>query len=113
MSYYVHLKDIPVKDPNSNLFKTYNMLGEKEGCVAGCSAGVTIFMSDQYNVPGTHNNQEGFYVLEGTGWGKIGDEEFKVEPEMALFVPAGVTHCFKRDPESVGLKVFWFHAKVS
>lgn len=112
MKYYVSLKDVPLKDPNSKQFKTYNMLGEHNGLVSGSSAGITVFMADEYNVAGTHNDQEGFFVLEGSGWGKIGDQEFKVEPDMAYVVPAGVTHCFKKDPGTEGLKVFWFHAQV-
>jgi ATPase subunit of ABC transporter with duplicated ATPase domains len=55
--------------------------------------------------------REDFYILEGKGYAKIGDEEIFVEPEMALIAPAGVMHCFKKVPDCKALKVFWFHAK--
>lgn len=113
MKHYVSLKDVPVKDPNNKIFLGYDLLGEQTGCVSGCKAGVGIFISDEYNKPGIHyETQEGFFVLEGSGWTKIGDEEIKLEPGMSYLVPANVLHCSKKDPDSKGLKVFFFHAKV-
>ncbi len=110
MSYSANLKDASAKDPDSTLYRTYNLLDASVGCTNGCRAGVTVFLSDEYNPAGIHGDQEGYYVLSGTGSAKINGEEIALEPEMSLIVPAGKTHCLKKSPSCDGLKVFWFHA---
>lgn len=110
MSYSTKLKNASVKDPDSRLYKTYSLLDSSLGCTNGCKAGVTVFLSDEYNPAGTHDDQEGYYVLSGTGFAKVDGQEIALEPDMSLIVPAGKTHCMKRSPSCDGLKVFWFHA---
>ena len=59
-----------------------------------------------------HEDQEGFVVLAGRGWAKVGNEEFRMEPEVSFIAPAGVKHSIKSDEESEPVKVFWFHAAI-
>lgn len=87
-------------------------LDEANGCVAGCCAGITFYTSTEYGKGGVHKDQEGFYVLEGEGIAKIGDEEFPVYPGMCMIAPKGVWHCIKRNADSKPVKVFWFHSAV-
>ena len=78
--------------------------------MAGCCTGISIYTNTEYINPGVHEDQEGFLVLEGSGWAMIGSEEFKIEPEVSFLAPAGKKHSVRRDPDSVLVKVFWFHA---
>lgn len=111
MSKVVHLRDVPGQ-AFSGTIRTFRLLDDKNGCVAGCSAGVTVFTSDQYNDPGVHSDQEGYFVLEGAGWARIGAEEFSIEPGVAFLVPAGTAHSFKKEASTDQLKLFWFHAAI-
>jgi quercetin dioxygenase-like cupin family protein len=88
---------------------SYPMLGPQHGCANGFSSGFTICHGTEYNPPGAHDDQEGFVVMEGRGWAKVGNEEFRVAPDTCFIVPAGVPHALKKDPDSPDLKVCWFH----
>jgi len=56
-----------------------------------------------------HDDNEGFYVIEGSGKAMIGDEEFELAQHTVLLVPAGVAHSVKKDPGSVDVKIFLYH----
>lgn len=91
---------------------SYRLLDERHGCTAGCCTGISVYSTTEYPTANFHDDQEGFVVLEGTGWAKVGEEEFAIEPETSFIAPAGVRHCIKRDQKSVPVKVFWFHAAI-
>lgn len=111
MSYYVKRTD--VVSNNESDHQGCKLLDEKNGCVNGCYTGISYYTSTEYSPnPGVHEDQEGFYAIEGTGWAKIGDEEFRIEPDISFIAPAGVPHTLKRDPDSVPIKVFWFHSAI-
>ncbi len=38
--------------------------------------------------------EEAYWILSGEGMAIIGDERFKIEPEMSIFVPTGTSHQF-------------------
>lgn len=110
MKYYVRLKDVEkTQRPD---YTSHYLVNEKNGCVAGCKTGISYHLKSEYPDSQAHEDQEGFLVLEGTGWAMVGDQEFKLEPETAFIVPAGVEHTLKRDEDSEAFKVFWFHAAV-
>jgi mannose-6-phosphate isomerase-like protein (cupin superfamily) len=110
MTYYVNRKEV---SPEKSVGHTvYNLLDETNGCSTGTSTGVSVYAMTEFSKPGLHEDQEGFYVIEGTGWAKVGDEEFRIEPEGSFIVPAQTPHSLRRDPDSKPLKVFWFHAPV-
>ena len=110
MNYHVSLNDTePIQFDGH---PSYSLLDEKNGCVAGCAAGVSIYLDNEYNKPGVHEDQEGFFVFEGSGWAKVGDQEFKIATGSAFMAPKGVPHSIKKDETAENVKVFWFHSKV-
>jgi uncharacterized cupin superfamily protein len=91
---------------------SFNLLNESHGCSAGCSTGVSIYTCVEYQQPGNHEDQEGFFVLEGIGFVKIGENEINLYPGISFIVPAGVDHSIKSTSKEKGIKVFWFHAGI-
>lgn len=110
MKYYERLKDVPAG--KTEPYITHYMLNAKNGCVANCTAGISFHTKTEYPAPGIHPDQEGFVVMEGIGWIKIGNEEFKIEPDTVFIVPAQTPHTIKKDFDSNPLKVFWFRAAI-
>ena len=108
--YYVSKKDI--KPEHIKGHYSYRLLDEKNGCVAGCSCGISVYTDNEYVVFGIHNDQEGFFVIEGTGKAKVGNEEFKIGPEVSFIAPACVEHSIKKDADSEPIKLFWFHSAI-
>jgi len=110
MSYYVKRND--VKGIKGDGMTGFPMLNESHGCVNGCCTGIGIYEATEYKTPGVHSDQEGFVVMEGIGWAKIGEEEIKLQSDVSFIVPAGVKHCIKTSSASKPVKVFWFHSAV-
>lgn len=100
------------KDKITNIGEGCLLLDSSNGCVKGCCAGTAFYSLTEYSTPGVHEDQEGFYVLEGTGWAKVGNEEFRIEHGTSFMAPAGTPHTMKRDSDSVPIKVFWFHSAI-
>ncbi len=71
-----------------------------------------IYFMDTYNEPGIHDDQEGFYVVEGSGQARVGDDEFDIRPGSAFIAAKGVPHSIKRNPDSGPIKVVWSHGPV-
>ena len=90
----------------------YTLLDERHGCVNGSCCGVSLYTRDEYAIPRSHEDQEGFLVLEGHGRALIDGEELVLEPGVAFMVPAHVPHVVKKDKDCPVCKVFWFHAAV-
>lgn len=90
----------------------YTLLDERHGCVNGCRCGISFYVWDEYGRATAHDDQEGFFVLEGRGRALIGGEELIMEPGMAFMVPAGVEHAMKREQGYEYCKVLWFHGAV-
>ncbi len=62
---------------------------EAQGCVAGFSSGITHFTDTDYPEAGVHDDQEGFIVLESEGWALVGDEEYRLQPDVCFCVLVG------------------------
>lgn len=90
----------------------YTLLDERHGCVNGCRMGISFYSFDEYGTPTAHEDQEGFFVLEGRGMALIDGEELVLEPGMAFMIPAGTPHAMKRDSAFEYCKVLWFHGAV-
>lgn len=92
----------------------YSLLDERHGCVNGCRCGVSIYTRTEYDLEhaGAHEDQEGFFVLEGRGRALVDGEEIIMEPGVCFMVPAGVSHAMKCDADCGCCRVFWFHAAV-
>jgi mannose-6-phosphate isomerase-like protein (cupin superfamily) len=110
MKPYIRLKDVPPMQAPGHA--SYPLLDERHGCVKGCKTGVSIYLGLDWSPAGVHDDQEGFIVLEGRGWAKLGGEEFPLEPDTCFMAPAGTPHAMKRNPDTPRLKLFWFHAAV-
>lgn len=108
--YYVDSKDFMSELSERG---SVQFLNEKQGCVAGCCAGMTVYNNTEYTKGGVHQDQEGFFVLEGCGMASFGEEEFAVYPGLCMVAPAGVRHRIKRNEDSEAVKVFWFHSAVN
>ena len=106
---YVKLDEIMARD---GMRVGYTLLDENQGCVNGCRMGISFYSMDEYGKATAHDDQEGFFVLEGQGRALIDGEEIIMEPGMAFMVPAGVTHVMKREPGYKYCKVLWFHGAV-
>lgn len=111
MNCYINRKEVKA-DGDPKISIGYNMLSEKQGCVKGCCSGIVYVYTGDYPAPGVHDDQEGFLVLEGTGWAKVGDEEFRLEPDVCFIAAKGVAHCVKKDPGVEYIKYFYFHSAV-
>ena len=88
------------------------LIGPEHGAVNGYSLGIAIYFMDTYNEPGIHDDQEGFYVVEGSGQARVGDDEFDIRPGSAFIAAKGVPHSIKRNPDSGPIKVVWSHGPV-
>jgi mannose-6-phosphate isomerase-like protein (cupin superfamily) len=49
----------------------------------------------------THESEHGFYILRGRARFRIGDEDFVVEAESSVFIPANVPHMVTNDGDQV------------
>ena len=110
MACFVNRKDVAGVPMEGHV--TYPMLDESHGCVAGFQSGITVYTTTEYPTTGVHEDQEGFVVMAGTGWAKVGDKESRLEPDVCFIAPAGTPHSIKRDPDSESLKVCWFHGAI-
>jgi len=107
---FINEKDVtPIKYEDYS-FK--ELLGEKNGCLAGCRTGVLIYTQEEYKQSGVHDDQEGFFVLSGSGSAMVGDKEFSLEPGVCFIVPPGTCHSIKKDRSCSCIKLFFFHAAV-
>ena len=111
MSYYKRKQDAQELQAGHG-HGSYPLLGEAQGCTNGCCAGISYYSATEYTPIAIHEDQEGFLVLSGRGWAKIGEEEFWVEPDTAFIAPKGTAHQMKSADKEETLTVFWFHAQA-
>ena len=93
--------------------RSVKFLTEANGCINGCCSGVTICSETEFNPePGFHDDQEGFFVLEGNGFVRLDNEEFEVKAGDSFIALSGVRHTMKTVDSEKPLKVFWFHSGI-
>ena len=101
------------KDPNQ--FTTphgsvnYPIFTYDDAPIKGVCASDAEYQNDEYPNPGIHEDHEGFYVYEGTGWAKVGEEEFELSAGTCFYAPAGVYHQIKKSKKCDKLRIFLFH----
>lgn len=93
----------------NNTHKSGNLIDESNGAQNHFSMGISEYFAEEFGYMGVHNVQEGFYILEGSGYAKVGSEVFPISKGDSFLVPAGVKHVLKKDKESKNLKVLWSH----
>ena len=109
MNHFVSLKETTGIPEIGHI--SFDLLDETNGCVNGCCCGVSRYTETEYQIPGCHDDQEGFMVLSGNGFVKLGgDEERFVCAGTAFIVPAGIEHSLRTNDSNIPLEVFWFHA---
>lgn len=93
--------------------RTYRFLTQENGCVNGCCSGTTVYADIEFSEKmGCHNDQEGFYVLEGEGYAKLDDLVFPIKAGDSFVAQAGVRHTIRTKEGCTPVKVFWFHSAV-
>ena len=110
MSIYVHQTDV-LADEGKGCLEGL-LIGSQHGAVQGFCLGVAVYDQVEYNPPGVHDDQEGFYVLEGRGMACVGAEDFEIRPGSAFIAAKGVPHSMKRHPDSGPIRVLYAHGAV-
>ena len=93
--------------------RSLKFLTQDNGCVNGCCSGITEYPNYEFsNKPGSHPDQEGFYVLEGEGFAKLDDLEFPIKTGDSFVALPGVAHTIRTKEGCNTVKVFWFHSGI-
>lgn len=85
------------------------LLNEWWGTTNGFNSIVVNYTAKEFIITGTHSNQEMFYLIEGYGWARVGEEVFPVYPGACWLVPPETIHGIKCAETSEGVKAFVVH----
>lgn len=110
MKLLVNQSDVP--PVNYEEYDYIPLLSEENGCRAGCRTGLLRYTQEEYRQGGVHEDQEGFFVLEGRGKALVGENELTLSPGACFIVPPGFYHSIRRDPGCDHITLFFFHAAV-
>ena len=66
------------------------LLDQENGCQAGCRCGILEYTQLDYLQGGTHEDQEVFFVLSGTGLAVVGDQEIPLSRELTAAGQTGL-----------------------
>jgi len=91
---------------------SFDLLTEENGCLNGCTCGISRYTETEYQTPGCHDDQECFFVLSGCGSARVGDQEAQISPGVAFIAPPQVPHSIRTSNPDVPVEVFWFHAAI-
>ncbi len=108
----IHTHESELQTSSSGSHAGRLLIGKENGATSGFCMGVSYYALTEYGKPGIHEDQEGFYVLDGTGTARVGDQEFAVRPGSCFIANKGVPHTLKRDVDSGPVKVLWCHGAV-
>ena len=90
--------------PSEPRYKTFFSAGETP--TGGLVQGVLEFPPGARSLAHRHTPVETYYVLAGSGVGRIGDATLPIGPGDAVFVPGGAVHSFENDGPDT-LRVHW------
>ena len=111
MKPYVTLEEVIEKQGENQ--RTYRFLTAENGCVNGFASGITVYAGNEFSDhPGAHDDQEGFYVLEGEGYAKLDDLVFPIKAGDSFVALPGVKHTIRTKEGCKPVKVFWFHSGI-
>lgn len=77
---------------------TFRILIDKD--ISGANHFSLLVNTSKAGTQGTahrHDVEHCWYILSGTGTMVMGDKTYRIEPEMAVFTPAGVMHSINVD----------------
>lgn len=107
---YIHIEEALSKRQEGKM--SFRLLGEEQGCMAGCCSGITINVNTEYRGVSSHEDQEGFFILEGEGYAILGEEEFEIFPGTSFVALPGVLHGIRTKDANKPVKVLWFHSAI-
>jgi len=83
----------------------YYLLGPMNSAAKNLTFGLAEFPGGTLAAPHVHAvEEEIIYILSGTGATLAGEQEIRLEPGVAVFIPPGLTHQIRSDgPESLRL----------
>ena len=85
-------------------YKTFFTGGDTP--TSGLVQGILEYPPGARSLAHWHTPVETYYVLSGTGMGRIGDAILPIGPGDAVFVPSGVVHAFENTGADT-LRVLW------
>jgi mannose-6-phosphate isomerase-like protein (cupin superfamily) len=88
------------------------LIDSSTGAINGFSMGISEYFADEFGKAGIHEDQEGFYVIEGNGSALIGKKEFNINKGDSFLVPANTEHVLRKDKNCEILKVLWSHGAI-
>ena len=88
------------------------LIDSSNGAENGFCMGISEYFSEEFGELGIHDDQEGFYVIEGKGFAKVGNKEFFITKGDSFIVKAGIKHVLKKDINANVLKVLWSHGAI-
>ncbi len=106
----IHSSEAPTTQFPEYVFRP--LLGPDAGTLAGCTCGILEYTQTEFKQGGVHEDQEVFYVLEGSGEALVGEECFPLREGDCFHVAPGLYHYIKRDEGSPAIKLFFFHAAI-
>lgn len=113
MKPYVTMKEVLEKQGEGHN-GGYRLLTQENGCMAGCCSGISVYSSTEFNPnAGSHEDQEGFFVLEGEGFVKLDDLVFPITKGDSFIALPDVKHTIKCNNKDNPVKVFWFHSALA
>jgi len=110
MKYHLHENDVPATEGNGLTYKS--LITDQFGAVNDFILGVTEYYAEEYQNVGSHETQEGFYVIAGQGFARVGEREFPIRPGTSFIAPRGISHSVKKLPGSIPVKLLWAHGAV-
>lgn len=88
------------------------LIDSRLGAENNFSMGISKYFLVEFGESSVHEDQEGFYVIEGSGAVKIGNEVIEIFQGDSFIVPCGTPHTLKKNKDSKELKVLWCHGAV-
>ena len=110
MACFIHEDEVQSIQGDGLIYK--DLITTENGAVNKFLLGLTEYIAEEYQTIGVHETQEGFYVIEGEGTAKIGEEEFNIRPGTSFIAAKGVPHSIKKSPNSGPVKLVWIHGAV-
>jgi quercetin dioxygenase-like cupin family protein len=103
-----HEAEIQLKKTNPSVTGGV-VLNSANGCTNGARMGISYYSDEKYQTCGVHDDQELFYVLDGTGFVLLGEKEYPITVGSVFVATPGTPHSIRRNEDSPPIKILWFH----